>query len=368
MSVSAVSAPTAAEMAAAATADFVTPSLGGTVADVQEALGLAPEEAAAADNDGAAAKTDAAIAADLKGDPNAKGKKLPEAKPESDADDKTEAEAKAKSDADEDPFASIKEINARTRARQRARREREQAAQKVQATPVAAPVAPAAAAKPKVDEAPPVKTPATPVAATAEDHVKAVLSLIEKMAMGDEAVAAGEAAPAPKADEARTAALGAIQDKLQELVSNVAEAKEGKAMLEQQKEQIGQLKTALEGIQAAQRIREHIEAKVEPMIDELPTLAKRRDATKILHEKFGEFYDTYKKLPNVPELARRIERALAAEASTASTETPEKPAKPSKSKTVSQDLSSPPAARTGPDKRTAAQALADFHKRFDIDT
>lgn len=300
----------------------------GTIADIREALGLTDDEAAdVADVDST--------------DPGKKTVKTEAKKPETDED-----------------AAAILAINKRSEAHRRARREAQRAEQAKAVTP--APAAAAPKTEPPKVEAKPEPKPTTQPESEAKKAAKQVLDMIATLAGDDEAAAAATADPTAKQTAERQTLVDSIKAQLETLGTAAKEAAsvEAKAL----KAEIDGLKTQLGAIESTRVVRDHIESKVETIVDELPTLMGKRNATDILHKAAGKFFDKYKKFPDVQELARRIEAKLSAE------KPPEKTEKrPQTRKTVSNSLGSPPAARTGPDLRTAEQAEADFNARFGLD-
>jgi len=334
-----VSEPVATEAAPAAgeaPAPAITPvELGGTVDDIRDALGfdqiedLAPDERAAPADEVAA---------------------------------KREEKAKPADTSKEDEIADVKAIEARGKARRAAklaaRREREAAVAKAVETKPAAPAA--AVAKPT--ETAPARA-ATPV----ETAVKDVLAMIGKLAGDDaEAAAAGGDKPAPDTDE-RKAALAAVNTRLDEIKASLEKTTEGTKKLEEMQAQ-------LKALESDRVIRRHALQAIDKVADELPTLTDAKairafnkengtsyaDAAEMIGDAAERYFEKFKRTPDFAELAKRIERKLSG--NTAPEKTVEKPNP--KSKTVSRNDSSPPAARTGPDERTFEEAMEDFNRRF----
>jgi len=334
-----VSEPVATE--GAAPADNSMPvaepvELGGTVDDIRDALGfdqiedLAPDERAAPADEVAAKRTE-------------------KAKPAADT-------------SKEDEIADVKAIEARGKARRAAkmaaRREREAAVAKAAQ---AKPDAPAAAAAKPAETAP--ARAATPV----ETAVKDVLAMIGKLA-GDDAEAAAAAGdkPAPDTDE-RKAALAAVNARLDEIKASLEKTTEGAKKLEEMQAQ-------LKALESDRVIRRHALQAIDKVADELPTLTDAKairafnkehgttyaDAAEMIGDAAERYFEKFKRTPDFAELAKRIERKLSG--NTAPEKTAEKPNP--KSKTVSRNDSSPPAARTGPDERTFEEAMEDFNRRF----
>jgi len=309
--------------------------LGGTVDDIRDALGfdqiedLAPDERAAPADEVAAKRTEKAKPVDT---------------------------------SKEDEIADVKAIEARGKARRAAkaaaRREREAAVAKAAQAKPDAPAAPAA----KPVEAAPARA-ATPV----ETAVKDVLAMIGKLA-GDDAEAAAAAGdkPAPDTDE-RKAALAAVNARLDEIKASLEKTTEGAKKLEEMQAQ-------LKALESDRVIRRHALQAIDKVADELPTLTDAKairafnkehgttyaDAAEMIGDAAERYFEKFKRTPDFAELAKRIERKLSG--NTAPEKTAEKPNP--KSKTVSRNDSSPPAARTGPDERTFEEAMEDFNRRF----
>jgi len=310
--------------------------LGGTVDDIRDALGfdqiedLAPDERAAPADEVAAKRTE-------------------KAKPATDT-------------SKEDEIADVKAIEARGKARRAAkmaaRREREAAVAKAAQ---AKPDAPAAAAAKPAETAP--ARAATPV----ETAVKDVLAMIGKLA-GDDAEAAAAAGDKPALDtDERKAALAAVNARLDEIKASLEKTTEGAKKLEEMQAQ-------LKALESDRVIRRHALQAIDKVADELPTLTDAKairafnkehgttyaDAAEMIGDAAERYFEKFKRTPDFAELAKRIERKLSG--NTAPEKTAEKPNP--KSKTVSRNDSSPPAARTGPDERTFEEAMEDFNRRF----
>lgn len=294
------------------------------------------------------------ITEDKPADPPASGKQ--DAKGE-----KAEADpaAKAKPDEEDPDIKTIREINARTRARREARDKARQAAEAraKAAAPAAAQAAPAAAAPEK---------PATP--APAADVAKAVadvLAEIQKLASDGEKPAA-EATP----KDERAAAILALQGKLEELTKNATVNADLQKKLD---DATGRLAAIEKHAQSRETNARYIIDQVRPILAELPllsahrpTLKEPRTAIEMIEAAAGRYVEKFKAVPDMRSLARRIEKKLASTNDDGSEKKPaENPPKP-KSKTVSAELSSPPAARSGPDKRTAKEVSNDLFAAFGL--
>ena len=324
-----------------ATAETATPDfapepssgIGGTVDDIRDALGfseiedLSPEIAR----------------------PNA---------PKDEVAAKRTEKATKPDDSDDTEVADLKAIEARAKER----RKTAQAARRKAEPPVAAKVE-----APKADTTPAKLGPV-------EQAVKDTLMAIDALARGDNAAAAAnDGAPAPET-AARKAELEAITSKLADIQNGLKQTEEGR-------KQVEAMQAQLKAIESERVIRRHISKAIDAIDGELPTLldpaalrkfnkeqiaAKLRtfaDPIEMIGEAAERYFETYKVAPDMADLARRIERKLKGTDET--TATAEKPKK--MSKTVSQNETSPPAARSGPDERTHEEAIADFNRRFGLD-
>ena len=266
-------------------------------------------------------------------------------KPKTEPADKPDAKAKADepvADAKDPDLEEIRAINARSRARREAFRKSREAARPAPA----AQAAPAAAAKP------PEPAPAAPSNEVTK-AVADVLAEIQKLAADDTAPAAEQT---PK-DE-RAAAILALQAKL----DKIAETTTVNADLQKKLDDATTRLAAMEKNETNRVTNARfIVEQVKPILDELPTLRAHvptlkepRTAVEMIEAAAGRYLEKFGSVPDMKEIARRIEKKLAPETET-KTETPS-----TKSKTVSSKLSSPPAARSGPDKRTKAEIEADL--------
>lgn len=299
----------------------------GTMEELLEITGLSPEEGDAA--------------------------KLAKPKAKADAD----ANAEAKTDEAEDPdYAAIQAINQRSAARRKARREAEVARAQAAAKPVEAKPPEPAKVEPK-----PAEAKLTAPESEAAKAAKEVLGLIAKLAGDDQEAAAAAEDPSVKQAAERKGLVDEIKTQLESLnaASKAAATEQGKAL----QTKIEALEEKLGAIESARAVRDHIEARVEPIIAELPTLMGKRNATEILHTAAGKFFDKFGKFPDVAELARRIEKKL----SEASPPEKNREQRTNPRKTVSSSLGSPPAARTGPDTRTKVEVEADLFKALQIE-
>lgn len=282
------------------------------------------------------------------------------------ADKKTDEVEAAPEDED---AKTIREINARSLARRKARGASRPALASVPAaTPAvaaaaeAAKVADAAAAKP----APAAAAPSNEVAAAVRD----VLLQIERLAGDDEKAATAAAAGTPdKGAEERTAALKTIQETVAKLADGLKETDALKGKLDA-------LQAKLEAQQDEQYARQTIADQIDTIAEQVPTVAStkrheiqieqngvkrnvRMTGTEIVHYQAIRFFDKYKVVPDMKELAKRVEKKLAGE----SPETNGEKTTTTR-KTVTTSHSSPPAARQGPDKRSAKDAERDFYTRL----
>jgi len=312
-------------------ADYAPPNF-GDVSDIHEALGFDNIE-------------DLAPRIDRPGEVNGKPKDEVAAK----RDEKAKVDAKA---ADDDT-ADLKAIEARAKDRRKAAQ-----AAKRKAEPVAAKVEPVVAAPATAAKLGPV-----------EQAVKDTLLAIENLSKQDtEAATANGGTPAASTAE-RTAELAAITKKMDAIQEALKQTDTGKAQLDEMKAQLKELNDD-------RIVRHYVSKTIESVADELPTLTDPKairafnkehgteytSAVEMVKEAAERYYGKFKVAPNMADLARRIEQKLKG---TDEPDTTEKPKKTSK--TVSQNETSPPAARVGHDERSYEDAIADFNKRFGID-
>lgn len=326
-----------------------------SVDDLLSELGL--EADGAGDKDGAPAKEPPAPKADpekTQADQEAKGEEGAE------GDEKKADDVEA---SDEDKIAAIM---ARSRQRARDRKAREAQA-RGQETPAAKP-----AEAPAKQDAKPTEAAAPKPGAEISAAVRDVLLQLDQLASDD--AAAGQERPATAAEAAaasteRRKALEAIQEKLEALST-------GAKQTEEMRTEIASLKDTLQSIQNTRAARTWIARELDSIETEIPSLmdpsklrdlkradgSRYRDPVDVIHDAATRFYEKYKATPDLKALARRIEKKLGA--------SPEKTANEKTSpsrKTVSASLGSPPAARTGPDKRSKAEVEKDFFAAIGVD-
>lgn len=279
-----------------------------------------------------------------------------------------DAETKAaEPESDEAVTKRFKEINRKSLERMKARRgigvPTAQAAQTpaVAAATAAAKAAEAAAAKP-AEAAKDAEKP-NEVAQAVRD----VLAQIQRLSDDDEAATAAAASgTADKGAEARAAELKAIRatvEKIGEGLKDTSDLKTTVTALQ------AQLKHDADEANVTRIIADQIDA----IAADAPTVASgakheiqieqngtkktvRMTGAQIVRYQAERFFEKYKRAPDLKELARRIEKKLSPEKNGEKT--------PTTRKTVSTSQSSPPAARQGPDKRSAKEAEADFYKRL----
>lgn len=316
--------------------------ISGTKQDILDALDLEPEtpEERPAETDDAEEPTPAETPA---------GKtKVEEPPAEGD-------EAKAAKDGEEvsdDDAAVLKAINARSRKRHL---ERQRAAAKPAPAAQPAPAATTSTQQPAASPAPRAKTE---VETAVEDVLKQIAALSGADAEAATAQSQGEKPDTTQAE--RNAALNEIKTKL-DAIAKVAD-KTGEL-----DKQVTDLKGQLQALEDARVVQEHYANTLTAMADELPALTARADAMALLDRGVEKFFEKYKQPPDVRELARRIERKLTAAKPERTGTEKHASATPAPRRTVSNSLGSPPAARTGPDTRTAEQADADFNARFGLE-
>lgn len=265
----------------------------------------------------------------------------------------------------------LREINARSRARRAARAKAARASAPAAAAPPAMTSAtPPPATAPQGDKKPEAPAPAAakPPTSLAEKAVADILKQVAELA-GDDAVAAASGEQ-PTADDkaARSAALAAIETKLAAITDTLKETEKGK-------EELAAIKARLEHLDNVQKVRTHITRQIDAHAEELPKLASgerhvvvidgkkvRASGVELVEMATERFLQKFKTVPNVAVIARQIEKKLANGREKSSKNETTSPSR----KTVSTDLSSPPAARTGPDRRTKAQVEADLFGAFGI--
>lgn len=264
------------------------------------------------------------------------------------------APAKAKADEEDPDIKTIREINARSRAR-RAKRDDERRAAEAKAKPAPAPAAvtpPPAAAKPE---------------APAAYVTKAVTDVLEEIKRLSEDAEKPAAEATPK-DE-RAAAILALQARLEKLTESATNSDALQKKLDDATTRLAQIE---KHTAARETNSKFIIESVRPILDELPTLSAHRPtlkeprtAVEMIEAAAGRYYEKFKVVPDMRDLARRIEKKLASPDAGPEKKTAENPTKP-KSKTVSADLSSPPAARSGPDKRNSKEVTNDLYAAFGL--
>lgn len=267
-----------------------------------------------------------------------------------------DAPAKAKADEEDPDIKTIREINARSRARREAK-EKERRAAEARAKPAAP--APAAAA-PAAPAAKP-EAPAEYVTRAVTD----VLAEIQRLSADAEKPAA-EATP----KDERAAAILALQTKLEELTKGATDNAELQKKLDDATERLAAMEKHAQSRETNARF---IIEQVQPILAELPllsahrpTLKEPRTAVEMIEAAAGRYVEKFKAVPDMRALARRIEKKLSATDTDGSQKkTVETPSKP-KSKTLSNDLNSPPAARSGPDKRSAKEVTNDLYAAFGL--
>jgi len=263
-------------------------------------------------------------------------------------DGKTPPKADAKAPDAEDPdLKAIREINARSRARREAFRKAREGSR-----------APAAAAPP-VHAAPPAAKPPEPAPAAAAPVTNEVTKAVADVLAEIQKLAADDAAPAaeqtPK-DE-RAAAILALQAKLDKIAETTTINAELQTKLDAATAKLAKIESDQVNRQVVER---HVVETIKPILAELPhlrahrpSIEEPRTAIELIADAAGRYLEKFKAVPDMQEIARRIEKKLAP--AEAPKETPS-----TKSKTVSSKLTSPPAARSGPDKRTKEEVEADL--------
>lgn len=282
------------------------------------------------------------------------------------------ADAKVKGaepESDEAVTERFKEINRKSLERMKARRGSGVPTAQAAATPaVVAATAAAKAADAAVGDAGFVKgaTGAEKPNEVAQ-AVRDVLAQIQKLSDDDEAATAAAASgTADKGAEARAGELKAIRATVEKIGEGLKDT--------------GDLKTTVTALQAQLKhdadeanVTRIIADQIDAIAADAPTVASgakheiqieqngtkktvRMTGAQIVRYQAERFFEKYKRAPDLKELARRIEKKL----------TPEKNGEktPTTRKTVSTSQSSPPAARQGPDRRSAKEAEADFYKRL----
>jgi len=289
------------------------------------------------------------------GHANGKAKPAPAAAKGEDDEADPKAKVEAKDDKEtppaEDDEAAVRGILKRARERRTAR-----AAAQRQAAPATAAAAPKPIEAPKVEPPKPTPPPAG-VAAAVED----VLKQIAKLAGDDEAADAAAKQGTPDTGKAaRTAELV----ELKKIVEGLGEAIKGDSA--SLKERVEKAETALQAIDDQRFVRQLITDRLDSIETEIPTLAGRRDAVDLVEIAAQRYFEKYNAKPPIKALARRIEKKLAGSNGTQQRSTTPEKHTPSR-KTVSSALGSPPAARSGPDKRSSKEVARDLFASLGVD-
>lgn len=323
----------------------------GNLEDIMSDLGLEPEGVESSKTD---AKADAKVAA--KGD---KAEKADETADESTTGDKPAADEKKQETAAEDPdLVELRGIRQRAREGKRAREERQAARQ----APVVAAKPEVAAAKPdaKAEAKAETLSPGGKEVATA---VKDVLEQLARMTADDEAQTAKGGSTKAEQD-ARATEIAEVRGRLDKLTETLEKSTAGQEKLDAI---VAQLKAA-EDRQFAERL---IDETLGRMEAKLPILSTKRNAVSMVYAAAERFHAKHGHAPDLAFTAEKVEAVLKKQqggespSEKSAAKAGEKPN--ARTKTASSSLSTPPASRKDPDKRSTEQVVNDLAASLGLD-
>lgn len=315
----------------------------GNLDDIMSDLGLEPEGAESSKAD---AKVDAKS--------TAKGDEKAEKADESTTGDKPEADDKKETAAEEDPdLAELREVRARAKERKKAREDR---ASGLQAPAVAAkPEAPAAKVEAKVEP----KADESKLSPEAREVAKATRDVLEQLARmtADDEAQTAKGGSTKAQQDARATEIAEVRSRLDKLTETLEKSNAGQ-------EKLTSIEAKLKAAEDRQMAERAIDSTLDRMTSKLPILSSKRNAVSTVYAAAERFYERNGYAPDIAFLAEKVELTLkkqqGGEASTekSAAKAGEKPA--AKTKTASSSLSTPPASRKDPDKRSTEQVVADL--------